>query len=105
VLIMALNFCVKFLKMPKKKIFFFCLGEKTYFLALNRTVVLRAKFRSKIVLICQNRTSWQVCLHDIMEDEGTKKIMFKMKVFNVYTNQQNPTSSLAYQGRNTPFSI
>jgi hypothetical protein len=36
-------------------------GEKTYFFALNRTVVLRAKFRSKIVLIRQNRTSWQVC--------------------------------------------
>jgi hypothetical protein len=54
------------IKKKKKKnlnlnfIFFFW-GEKTYFLALNRTVVLRTKFRSKIVLIRQNRTSWQVC--------------------------------------------
>jgi hypothetical protein len=35
--------------------------KKRIFLALNRTVVLRAKFRPKIGKICQNRTGWQVC--------------------------------------------
>jgi hypothetical protein len=37
--------------------------KKCIFWALNRTVrIPRAKFRPKIILICQNRTSWQACI-------------------------------------------
>jgi hypothetical protein len=55
--------------------------KNMYFWPFKIVVVLRAKFRQKIILICQIRTSWQPCS---VTKGRTQKLPNKFKIVEIY---------------------